>query len=453
MLQLQLFTEESTKSTKFRRFEMTTLGQLFKTLPLKELASLFPKKSNVGRPGILTIEGGIALMYLKSYTQLSDEKLVASLNSDWCYQMFCGVQFNDSQWINDVNFVGKWRARLAEHLDVEQFQSVLVNTWKADIPHQETATSDATVYESYVRFPTDSKLLWESCEWVFQKLFSFCKFLKVKKPRFKYNKQKKAYLGYAKTRKKTYKQKRTINKKLLYLLNQGLTRLIEITEIYGDLLVLDKKLIDKLEVIKKVLEQQQELYETGETAGKDRIISLAKPYLRVIKRGKETHPNEFGIKANILQVGGGSFVEHLSFNAFHEGNRLEPTVQLHEKYFGHIQMFGADQLYATRANRKYCKAKGISTSFVPLGRKPKDEKKSDKKVARDALNKERSTVLEGSFGNQKNHYNLSKVKAKTMKTEILWVVFGIWTASAMKIASLRAKKKDSNKTLKTSTAA
>jgi hypothetical protein len=39
---------------------------------------------------------------------------------------------------------------------------------------------------------------------------------------------------------------------------------------------------------------------------------------------------------------------------------------------------------------------------------------------RSALAVVRGTVLEGSFGNEKNHYLLDKVKAKTQPTELLY---------------------------------
>ena len=54
---------------------------------------------------------------------------------------------------------------------------------------------DATCYESYVRFPTDVKLLWESCHWIFEKqLYRWCKILGVKRPRSKYVNQKRLQL-------------------------------------------------------------------------------------------------------------------------------------------------------------------------------------------------------------------------------------------------------------------
>jgi hypothetical protein len=52
----------------------------------------------------------------------------------------------------------------------------------------------------------------------------------------------------------------------------------------------------------------------------------------------------------------------------------------------------------------------------------------------------RATRLEGSFGNEKNHYLLRKVKARTKETEIAWIFFGVHCANAVKIAKARQQK-------------
>ena len=54
-----------------------------------------------------------------------------------------------------------------------------------------------------------------------------------------------------------------------------------------------------------------------------------------------------------------------------------------------------------------------------------------RKVLRSELSKERATRLEGSFGTQKQHYSLARIKARNRKTEILWIFFGIHTANAI----------------------
>ena len=49
------------------------------------------------------------------------------------------------------------------------------------------------------------------------------------------------------------------------------------------------------------------------------------------------------------------------------------------------------------------------------------------------ITKERTTRLKGSFGKEKKHYHLQKIKARTKETETLWIFFGIHTSNAMEI--------------------
>ena len=42
--------------------------------------------------------------------------------------------------------------------------------------------------------------------------------------------------------------------------------------------------------------------------------------------------------------------------------------------------------------------------------------------------------MEGSFGTQKEHYDLRRVKARTKQTEILYILFGIHTANVVQLA-------------------
>ena len=82
----------------------------------------------------------------------------------------------------------------------------------------------------------------------------------------------------------------------------------------------------------------------------------------------------------------------------------------------------------------YCKAKGIQTSFVKRGR-PFGEKKKEEDLVRKKLVRVRATVLEGSFGTRKEHYDLRRVKARTKRTEILYIFFGIHTANVIQLAN------------------
>ena len=82
---------------------------------------------------------------------------------------------------------------------------------------------------------------------------------------------------------------------------------------------------------------------------KHRIVSIDRPYIRPIVRGKENKRVEFGAKVNNRQNDGISFIEHHSFETFNEGVRLKESI---------------------------------------------------------IIGTLRSTVMEGSFGNQKQHYKV-----------------------------------------------
>ena len=105
---------------------------------------------------------------------------------------------------------------------------------------------------------------------------------------------------------------------------------------------------------------------------------------------------------------------------------------MQKRYFGKCHQMGADAIYATNTNRTYCTQNNIATSFVPKGKEGKD--KEQKSQMRSLLGKVRSSVPEGSFGNEKNHYQMDKIKARTEETERVWIFFSLLTSNAKQIA-------------------
>ena len=79
------------------------------------------------------------------------------------------------------------------------------------------------------------------------------------------------------------------------------------------------------------------------------------------------------------------------------------------------------------------KENGIQTSFVKRGR-PFSEDKKGKDHVRKEHARVRATTMEGSFGTQKEHYDLRRVKVRTKLTEILYILFGIHTANVVQLA-------------------
>lgn len=216
------------------------------------------------------------------------------------------------------------------------------------------------------------------------------------------------------------------------MLEKLLDLIKNIEDEYQGKLDLPKGYYTKIKIIRKVLKQQQEIFESGKSVA-DRVVSISKSYIRPIVRGKEVKPVEFGAKVNMIQFDGINFIEHLSFNAFNEGTRLVKSIRYGRSLFGKITHISADDIYATNANRKYSTAAHIVTNFKRKGRAGKHEE--HRRIISRELRKERATRMEGSFGTEKEYYGLQKIKARTEKNEILWIFFGVHTANAVRIAN------------------
>ena len=335
------FTEFDVLEKYRKSFNESELGRLHSVFPFDRMAKAAGlSEQRLGRRNIFSPAAKIALMVLKAYTGFSDRQLVEHLNGNIHYQIFCGIMIDPSFPITNYKIVSAIRNEMASRLDIESLQEVLASHWKPYLENLHVCMTDATCYESHMRFPTDMKLLFEG---------------------------------------------------------------------------------------RKV---------------SDRIVSIDRHYVRPIVRGKETKSVEFGAKVNNIQIDGISFIEHLSFKAFNEGIRLKDCIRMQQKLMNvRVRCVAADSIYANNANRKFCTKYGISTSFVRKGRAAKDEPL--RKVLRSELSKERATRLEGSFGTQKQHYSLARIKARNRKTEILWIFFGIHTANAVlmidKVTSRTAK--------------
>ena len=251
-----------------------------KLLPLHAMAENFglvskSLRSKLGRKSYFTPEGKVALMFLKMYTGLSCPKL-----------------------------------------KIQKLQDILVEQWKPYMQNLDTMYTDATCYESEMRYPTDPKLLWEGIEKSYETMCEWGKILK------EIRKTERAY------------------------------------ENAQSLLTTREK--SDLEIITKMYRQQKNHFQSKDCRESipNRIVSISKPYVRPIVRGKEVKSVEFG--------------------AIH-------CLKMHKRLFGvEAKKVGGDSGYAGTDNRDYCKDNGIQTSFVKRGQ-PFSEDKKEKDLVRKEL--------------------------------------------------------------------
>ena len=413
----------------YHQFLLSDLGKIYTAIPWDDLVSVFKIKESIkGTKNYFSPKGKLALMFLKHYACCSDKRLIEQLNANIDYQFFCDIHLGYHRLTN-YKIVSQIRCELSTKLNISKTEKVLFNHWSKFIKDQHCITTDATCYESEVRYPTDQKLLWESVHWSHHQLKLICKELQLKLPRTKFLKWKRRYIGYSKMRRKTNKKRIPLTRSLLYLLDK----------INKELDLLEKRYDFKIEAayyqrritITKIYRQQYLLFSTGEKP-KNRIVSIHKNYLRPIVRGKEIKGVEFGAKLNKLQIDGINFIQKISFDNFNEGTQFKNTIYKAQGLTKtKVRIVGADAIYATNKNRVFASSNKIQTDFKPKG-KPSKHRKQQIQMAR-MITKERATRLEGSFGKEKEHYHLKKIKAKTKATEILWIFFGIHTANCLEI--------------------
>ena len=431
-------TFEDYTSVYFKSFLDTDLGRIYSSIPWEELRSaLGLKDKRKGPLSRFSPRGKLALMFLKHYACCSDKKLIEQLNGNIDYQIFCDIHLPVGLRIKNYKIVSAIRSELSKVLDVDKLQDVLAQHWKPYLHDLSSISCDATCYETYMRYPTDIKLLYELVEWNHKQMIRLSRSLKRRRVRTKINHWRKRYTAYSKSRRPSKREKRALYRGLLRLgrkIHEALC-LLEIEARYEG----SNQYRKRRQATDQVLEQQWNKFFKG-IKPTDRIVSLDKPYIRPIVRGKEVKLVEFGAKVHKLQIDGISFIEYISFDAFNEGIRLKKTIYKAQKLTrAKVKLLGADGIYANNANRRYVTKHKIKTDFKRKG-KPSKHKLHFDQLAK-MITKERASRLEGSFGTDKEHFLLNRIKARNQLTEKLWIFFGIHTSNALKIGKRMALKR------------
>ncbi len=289
---------------------------------------------------------------------------------------------------------------------------------------------DATVTPQAIRYPTDLSLLNEAREFSERIIDTLYPYTGSKhKPRTYRVKARKDYLAIAKLRRPSGKQRRRGIKQQLQYLRRNLGHIERLLEYWpqGSPIPLPRWLLYRYWVIQHVYAQQLEMYQHKSRRCDDRIVSISQPYVRPIIRGKLDKPVEFGAKLSVSLSGEGlACVDHLRWDAFHEGQDLKSQVEAYRARYGvYPEVVLGDPIYGTRDNRRYLKRLGIRFAGKPLGR-PKKVTEENQEALRQEQAKRREEYLqripiEGKFGQGKNGYRLNDIRAKRADTSFAWI--------------------------------
>lgn len=288
---------------------------------------------------------------------------------------------------------------------------------------------DATVAEQAIRFPTDLSLLNEAreiSETLIDTLYPLSGL--TKKPRTYRRKARKSYLSLAKQKNPLQKQRRRAIKQQLQFLQRNLGHIDKLLDLVADeSTALTTHQRRQYWIIQEVYRQQEEMSHRRERRCDHRIVSISQPHIRPIVRGKAGKKVEFGAKLGVaLTVSGIAHVDHLDWNAYHEGHDLPTQVENYRKRHGcYPEVVLADNIYGSRENRRYLKQHNIRFAGKALGR-PRKETAANRHELRAEKRRRKAEYqqripIEGKFGQGKNGYRLNYIRARTQATSEAWI--------------------------------
>ena len=412
-------------------------------------AELFPSKTGMPAKPLRMALG--ALIIQKQY-DYSDRELVEQLTENPYYQYFIGLPGYQQHVPFVPSLLVEFRKRLTDEVLGEINEMIIAYNHPDDHtpsgggsvdntegkpeeqekPNSGTLLIDATCAPQHIAFPQDINLLNEARENLEMMIDVICYEYNESKPRTYRRTARADYLELAKSKKRTKKKIRKAIKKQLQYVRRDLGYIDRYLEEGKEL---SAKHLQRLDVIRKVYEQQQYMYENNVRSVPDRIVSISQPYIRPIVRGKVKTPTEFGTKLDMsLDDNGMARIEKQSFDAYNESDVLIGAVERYYERTGcYPERILADKIYRNRKNLAYCKKHGIRLSGPALGRPKKDPSEDRKIIYADAVDR---IEVERGFSLAKRCYGLGLIRTKLDTTTRSSIVMSIIAMNVDRIAAL-----------------
>ena len=404
----------------------------------KRYAALFTnQKGNVAKPLRLALGACI----IQAEYGYSDEEITLQIQENPYLQYFCGYAgYDDSKLPFDTSLMVYFRKRLTPEILGEINEMILRDAAKTKEKKDDddenddgsgnsgTLKIDATCAPSNIRYPQDVSLLNEARENAEKLLDILHDPADGKKPRSYRKRARKDYLNYIRSKKHTANKTRTAIRKQLNYLKRDLDSI-------DGKLSMGKELTDRqmfrLETLHKIYEQQKYMYDNKVHSVPDRIVSVSRPFVRPIVRGKAGTPVEFGAKLDISVVDGWTRLEHCSFDAYNEAGTLQEITERFYAREGHYpERILADKIYRTRANLAYCKEHHIRLSGPPLGRPRRNSVPDKRQEHQDECER---VEVERCFSLAKRKCGMGLVTAKLQETAAHVIAMSILVLNLRKL--------------------
>jgi transposase, IS5 family len=452
-------------------FQMAFGGRLSKGNRWVKLADLIPWEevekryaqqftSSVGNPAY-PVRVAFGALLIKEKLKISDEETVEQIRENPYLQYFIGYKaysdkppFASSTMVYfrlrlSVNILKEINALIIERAEQEKSKAGEKSRThgkdgeqpKGPPENSGTLLMDATCIPEDIRYPHDVTLLDEArrkTEMIIDTLFAKSGHT-GSKPRTYRKKARKEFLRFIKNKKRNTRDFRKALKQQLQYVSRNL-RTIE--KMAGDtgLSILSRKQYRDLLVISEVARQQREMLDANTRSIPGKLMSIWKPHVRSIARGKAKAMYEYGPKISLSLVDGYARVDRLSWENYNEVEDLKRIVkEYHERYGYYPEVVCADKIYRSRGSLEFCKEHGIRLSGPRLGR-PRVDPAKKRELERIERNDERARIpIEGKIGEGKRCYTLDRLYTKLKETSETAIMMSFIVMNLARFARDRAR--------------
>jgi len=428
--------------------------KLGNALPWDALASIYYRSmsSDQGAPAI-DARVVIGAMIVKHKLKLDDRETIETIRENPYIQYYLGLEEYTYEDVFDRSLFTTLRYRIGvEKFDAMTRQIILTSEGKGEAArkdlddnkpeHQaqdQSATEekrvekpkgnkgklivDATVADQMIAYPTDLGLIARSREESERLIDSLCKALYINdKPRTYRRIARKQYLNVAKKKNKTRNElRKSIGQQLRYLKRnlKSINGLLDSGP--GTPFPLKTRDQQIFWVIQHIYDQQSTMYQGRTHSVENRIVNIYQPYVRPIVRGKDKTQVEFGAKLGVSIQNGYARINTLSWEAYNESTDLKKQVEDYKRLNGYYpKVVITDKIYGNHENRRWLKELGIRYSGKPMGR-PSAKSQTPYQKRKYRQEQGLRNAVEGKFGQGKNGYNLSRIRARAARTSESWI--------------------------------
>ena len=331
----------------------------------------------------------LGALIIKEQLGITDRETVEQIKENPYLQYFIGLEVYTFEPSFEASMMVHFRQRITMKL-VNQINEEMVKRGREKTEQKEEKSSsdseeigerenkgqlilDATCAPADIKYPTDLDILNQArkaVEIIIDLLYFTLRGKLNRKPRTYRKNARKEYLKIAKKRRPSHQERREVIKKQLKYIKRNLSHVEKLIKAGAKLESLNKRQQNSLLVIKKVYNQQLEMWE------------------------KKTQ---------------------ISWENFNESRDLKAQVEKCKETYGcYPKSVHVDQIYRNKENRAWCKKRGIRISGPPLGRPPKNVSQEQKKQALE--DESFRNAIEGKFGQAKRRFGLNLVMTKLRET-------------------------------------